>query len=296
MLDYLTAATVMAGIGGLLAAVLALANKKLYVWEDPRIDQVEAMLPGANCGACGSPGCRAFAERVVAGKAPPGKCTVSSLEGVLAIAALLGVDAGTEEKRVARLACAGGVHVARNHARYRGLDSCRAAALVAGGGKKCVWGCLGLGDCERVCEFDAIHMDAFRLPVVDESRCTACGDCVAICPKDLFSLHPISHRLWVACKNLLQGEAAEAVCEVACTGCGRCAADAPAGLIRIVDNLAVIDYSKNHLATRTPIERCPTGAIVWIDEKLGPVKGVEAKRITRKSPLPVEPADLPARC
>ena len=288
MIEYLIAGGVMGGMGVLLAAVLAIADKKLYVFEDPRIDQVEALLPKANCGGCGFPGCRAFAENVVAGRVAPGGCNVNNAEGTQAIAELLQIDAGHQEKRVARLACAGGDHVARHRARYDGLDTCRAAALISGGGKSCSWGCLGLGDCMRVCTFHAIQMDAHGLPVVSEPKCTACGDCVAVCPKDLFSLHPVSHRLWIACRNLLNGELAEADCEVACTACGRCAADAP-GLVRIANNLAVVDYSKNHLATPQPIQRCPTGAIVWLDEKRGPVKGLEAKKITRKSALPIVP-------
>jgi Na+-translocating ferredoxin:NAD+ oxidoreductase RNF subunit RnfB len=293
MNEYIIAGSVMAGMGVFLAAVLAFAYKKLYVFEDPRIDQVESMLPNANCGACGCPGCRAFAEKAVAGEIAPGKCTVSSPDNVVAIAAFLGVNAGSEEKRVARLACAGGVHVARDRARYAGLDSCRAAALVAGGGKGCTWGCLGLADCERVCDFNAIRMNAYGLPVVEESKCTACADCVEVCPKALFSIHVVSHRLWVACKNMLNGDAAEAECEVSCTACGRCAVDAAPGVVKILNNLAVVDYSKNHLANMNAIQRCPTGAIVWIDDKRGPLKGLEAKKITRKSPLPVEQADLP---
>jgi len=291
--EYLIAAALMGGLGALLAAVLAVADKKLYVYEDPRIEEVESLLPKANCGACGCAGCHAFAEKAVKGEISPGKCTVNTAEGVQAIAILLKVDAGTQEKRVARLACAGGAHVARHQARYAGLESCRAAALVSGGGKGCSWGCLGLGDCARACDFDAIEMDQHSLPVVSEIRCTACGDCVEVCPKDLFSLHLVSHRLWVACRNLLNGEIAEAECEVACTGCGRCAADAPAGLINIVDNLAAIDYTRNPEATQKPIQRCPTGAIVWIDKKTGPIRGLEAKKITRRSPLPVELAALP---
>src|SRR3954470_6910914 len=198
MTEYIIAGSVMAGMGGFLAAILAVAFKKLYDYEDPRIDHVEYMLPNANCGACGCPGCRAFAEKAVNGQISPGRCTVSPPEAVAAIAAFLGVDAGSEEKRVARLACAGGAHVARDRARYAGLDSCRAAALVAGGGKGCSWGCLGLADCERVCDFNAIQMDQHGLPVVTERLCTACGDCVEVCPKGLFSLHVVSHRLWVA--------------------------------------------------------------------------------------------------
>lgn len=293
--EFLIAAGLMGGLGVILAIVLAFADKKFYVWEDPRIDQVEQMLPLANCGACGCPGCRAFAEKAVHGEIEPGRCTVNTVAGIAKIAAFLQVDAGSHEKRVARLACAGGKNVAVQQSSYAGLESCRAAALVSGGGKGCSWGCLGLADCERVCEFKAIAMDVNGLPVVSESKCTACGDCVEICPKGLFSLHPVSHHLWVACRNLLNGELAEAGCEVACTACGRCAADAPAGLISIVNNLAVVDYAKNSKASTVPIQRCPTGAIVWIDGKKGPVKGLDAKKITRKTPRPVELADLPVR-
>jgi electron transport complex protein RnfB len=181
MTEFLIAAAIMGGMGVLLAALLAIADKKLFVFEDPRIDDVENLLPKANCGACGCAGCRAFAEKAVTGQIAPGKCTVNSPEGTAAIASFLGVNAGTEEKRVARLACAGGVHVAKNRANYEGLDTCRAAALVSGGGKSCSWGCLGLGDCDRVCDFKAIHMDSHGLPVVTENKCTACGDCVEVC-------------------------------------------------------------------------------------------------------------------
>jgi len=290
--EFLIAAALMGGIGVTLAVVLAIADRKPYVREDPRIDVVESMLPLANCGACGCPGCRAFAEKAVHGEIAPGRCTVNTPEGVRRIAQYLNVDAGAQEKRVARLACAGGTHVAHQKSRYAGLSSCRAAALVAGGGKECAWGCLGLGDCARVCSFDAIHMDPSGLPVVLENRCTACGDCVRICPKSLFSIHPVSHRLWVACRNQLAGEYAEAACEVACTACGRCAADAP-GLIVISNHLAVIDYSANSRATPAAIDRCPTGALVWFGAHTGPLKGPEAKKITRKSPLPVTLTDLP---
>lgn len=270
-------------LGGLtlgLATMLILANKKLYVYEDPRIDEVEEMLPHANCGACGFPGCRPFAEALVSGKVLPGKCTVSPEAQREAIANYLGVDTGVEEKRVARLACAGGINVARNRARYDGMKTCQAASLVSGGGKGCFWGCLGFGDCAQVCDFDAITMNAFGLPMVDEDACTACGDCVEVCPKDLFSIQPVSRRLWVACKNLEAGNDILDECQVACTACGKCAMDAP-DIITIQNNLPVINYSGNH-QTQTPIQRCPTGAIVWLDKELGAIKGRESKKIIRR--------------
>jgi RnfABCDGE-type electron transport complex B subunit len=278
----------MGALGFVLAAVLAFANRKLHVAEDPRIEEVESMLPATNCGACGSPGCRAFAEACVGGKANPAQCTVSSRDMVAFIANYLGVEVGNEEKKVARLACAGGSHVARMKAQYAGMKTCRAAVAAGGGGKACVWGCLGLADCEVSCNFDAITMDRHGLPVVDEDKCVACNDCVVACPLGLFSLQPISHKLWVACKSLAEGDEALADCEVACTGCARCAADAPDGLITIRNNLAVVDYSKNRLATPLPIQRCPTGAIVWL-EKNTVTKGAAAKRIIRQEALPIKP-------
>ena len=281
----LTAVGAIGGLTFLLASLLIFANRKLYVEEDLRIDVVEEMLPHANCGACGYPGCRPFAEALVGGVVAPGKCSVSNAEGREAIAEYLGIAVGDENRIVARLACAGGTNVARNRAQYTGANSCLAATQVAGGGKGCAWGCLGFGDCERVCDFDAIAMNSDGLPVVDTALCTGCGDCVDICPKDLFSLHPQAHRLWVACQNLEQGEAILASCEVGCTACERCALDAPAGLISMQDNLPMIDYDRPH-DTRVPIERCPTGAIVWIDDDAGPVRGGASKHIVRHSALP----------
>ncbi len=277
----------MALLGIALAGVIAYANRRLFVYEDPRIEEVEALLPKSNCGACGTAGCRNFAEKVVAGEILPAQCTVNAPAQNQVIASLLGVAAGSVEKRVARLACAGGRHVAYMRARYAGHATCRSAAVVSGGGKDCAWGCLGLADCEVACNFDAIHMDPHGLPVVDADKCTACNDCVEICPKDLFSLEPVSRQLWVACKNLADGDTAEKSCEVACTACGKCVVDSAPGVMRLENNLAVIDYGQNALAGKKAIERCPTGAIVSFENPNRPVKGTEAKKILRKDDLPL---------
>ena len=263
-LTVAAAAGILAGVGLVFGALIALANRRFKVWEDPRIDEVAALLPGANCGACGFPGCRGFAEACVQGQVKPAGCTVMSEDMRADVAAYLGVDAGQANRRVARLLCAGGTDVAPRKAAYRGLQSCAAAVAVGGGGKGCAWGCVGLADCAVACTFGAITMSANGLPVVDAEKCTACNDCVVACPLDLFTIMPVSHHLLVQCRSLLDGEDATRVCAVACNACGRCAADAP-GLISMRDGLAVIDYARIDLETRDATSRCPTNAIVWLE-------------------------------
>lgn len=263
MNEVLTAATIMFGVAGFFGVVLSVAHIYLRVEEDPRIEQVETMLPGTNCGACGQPGCRAFAETLIAGDAVPGKCSVSSPEQVTGVAEFLGVEAGFEEKRVARLHCAGGKTSSRQLAEYAGVESCRAAVLVNGGSKACPWGCLGLGDCERVCTFDAIEMNRERLPRVRVESCTACGDCVDVCPLDLFSLQKLSESVVVQCSAPVTGELARSLCRVACDACGRCAADASPGAIEMENGLPMLRDPSQLEESCT--FRCPTAAIQWVD-------------------------------
>jgi Na+-translocating ferredoxin:NAD+ oxidoreductase subunit B len=265
MAVILTSVAILGGVGLTFGALIALTNRKMWVWEDPRIDGVAELLPGANCGACGYAGCRAFAEATVTGAATPAQCTVMGEDMVGDVATFLGVDAGAAEKRVARLLCAGGSDVAPYKARYSGISSCAAAVAVGGGGKGCAWGCVGLGDCSVACTFDAIVMNADGLPAVDVGKCTACGDCVDACPLDLFTIMPLDHHLVVQCRNLLNGDAATDVCTVACNACARCVQDAPTGLIEIHRGLAVIDYTRISLQNEKAIARCPTGAITWLD-------------------------------
>jgi Na+-translocating ferredoxin:NAD+ oxidoreductase RNF subunit RnfB len=264
LIEILRSTAIVAGVGLVFGVLITVAHMKLKVWEDPRIDEIADMLPGSNCGACGQAGCRAFAEALIAGKVPPATCTVMGPEDVEDVAALLGVDAGESQKKVARLLCAGGTDVAVQQAQYRGLETCKAAAAVAGGGKGCAWGCLGLDDCKESCDFDAIVMNENKLPVVIPEKCTSCGDCVDACPLDLFTIMPIEQQLIVQCKNLLAGDDAEDMCKVACNACARCVADAAPGLIEMVNNLPVIDYEKNDLASPEAVGRCPTNAIVWL--------------------------------
>jgi len=264
MSNMLVSAAIMGGMGLFFGIALAVAFRFLRVEEDPRLEAVEGMLPGTNCGACGEPGCAGLAQKLVEGTAAPGKCTVSAPEGIDLIAEFLGVDAGGEEKRVARLHCAGGKGRALQIAAYQGHESCRAAHLVAGGGKECSWGCLGLDDCEVACTFDAIHMNSLALPVVDVDKCTACGDCVDACPRDLFDIMPVSNRVIVQCTAPLAADEARAICSVVCDACARCAQDAGPGMIRMENNLPVVEYAMGGPSNADCTLRCPTGAIQWV--------------------------------
>ncbi|TVS19080.1 MAG: Fe-S cluster protein [Gammaproteobacteria bacterium] len=284
-MTILGAAAILAGLAAALASLLLLADRRLRVTEDGRIVAVTEALPGINCGSCGYPSCRAFAEALVAGATSPASCSVSPPEMRERIATFLGVDIGEANRRVARLACAGGRNVAPFLARYQSEPTCAAATQVAGGGKACAWGCLGHGDCERACDFDAIWMDAHGLPVVDEALCTACGDCVRACPKDLFRLVSESDPLWVACSNPETGNELLEVCQVACTACGKCAKDAPAWL-QMEDGLPRRTEKAVGAPPRAAIDRCPTGAIVWIEEGRTHL-GMEARRPRRQEDLPV---------
>jgi len=267
MNSMLVAPAIMVGIGLFFGTILAIAQRFLKVDEDPRIEATNELLPGTNCGACGEPGCLPFAEKLVSGEVDPGKCTVSTDDNIEQIAEYLEVDAGRQEKLVARLRCSGGHLQASQIAEYLGFEGCRAAAVVSGGGKGCSWGCLGLADCERACTFDAIHMNANGLPQVDTEKCRACPDCVAACPKDLFELMPLSQNLYVQCNIPLAGEAATQLCDVACDACGKCVADAAPGLITMQDNLPVIDYSSGGEPRPDAVFRCATHSIVWIERE-----------------------------
>jgi len=264
-MESLTAIGFLLSLVSALAIVLAVANSKLKVFEDPRIDSVNDMLPGNNCGACGLPGCRAFAEKAVSGEIKPSDCPVGGSETAGTIAEYLGVDAGEAIKKIARLQCAGGTDVALQISEYEGHESCRSASAVGGGGKGCRYGCLGFGDCMDVCTFDAIAMGPTGLPTVDVDKCTSCGDCVTICPKSLYVIVPLEQHLLVQCKSELEGDEMLETCKVGCTACGRCAADAPQGLLKMKKNLPALNGELLHLQSPNVTLRCPTGAIVWLE-------------------------------
>ncbi|MCK5837987.1 MAG: RnfABCDGE type electron transport complex subunit B, partial [Desulfobacula sp.] len=184
----------MLGIGALCGIVLSLSSKIFYVYEDPRIAQVENNLAAANCGGCGYAGCSSAAEAVVNGQAPPSVCVISGKEGVEAVAKIMGVDAGSAESPLSYNMCEGGLR-ADDKYHYMGISSCKAMAVVFGGKRVCTVGCIGLGDCVRACQFGALKLGANGYPVVDDDKCVGCGACQQACPKDIIKVNTLSEQL-----------------------------------------------------------------------------------------------------
>lgn len=255
-------------LGLILGLVIAIAAIVFAVEIDPRIEQIEEILPGANCGACGYAGCADFSRAVVAGDVPPERCPSCPASTIDKVAAILGVAVGERVSKVAVIKCGGGNDVA-GHPQYNGVSDCRSANLVAGGPKLCEYGCLGLATCARACPFDAIEITADGLAVVHPDLCVGCGKCVSVCPRNLIELVPASVPIHVFCNSPAKGAAKRKVCKVSCIGCRKCVKTAEEGQMIMDGFLAKVNYESPPAASVA--ECCPTGC-------LRPAVGTENER------------------
>lgn len=253
----------------LAAVILFFVAQKFKVFEDPRIDEVQAILPGANCGACGFAGCRNFAEALVKADTFENlNCPVGGAAIMEEAAKMLGKEASTVEPLVAVLLCNGTPEYRPHTTRYDGVPDCRIAHSLYGGETDCSYGCLGYGDCVKACTFDAMFMnDETGLPEIIDDNCVACGACVKACPRNIIELRKKAkkdRKIYVACSNCDKGGPARKACKVACIGCGKCFNVCKFDAITIENNLAYIDASKCTFC-RKCVEECPTNSIIELN-------------------------------
>ncbi|MFP4525137.1 MAG: Fe-S cluster domain-containing protein [Bacteroidales bacterium] len=258
----------LSSLGAIAAIILYAAARKFKVYEDPRIDQVEEVLPGANCGGCGYPGCRGFAEALVkADDISAFNCPVGGNETMQTVAKILGKEIEEQEPRVAVVRCNGTPENAPKTTKYEGAETCAIQNMIYGGETGCHYGCMGFGDCVEACQFDAIFMNKETgLPYVIDENCTACNACVEACPRDIIELRKKNkkdRKIYVSCVNQDKGALARKVCQVACIGCGKCVKVCPFDAITMENNLAFIDSDKCKLCRKCAPE-CPTNAILEI--------------------------------
>ncbi len=279
---FLIALMVMGGLGIFFSIFLAIANKKLAVKIDPKVEKIYEELPQTNCGACGYAGCFQLAESIATGSAPINACPVGGQEMVDKIAQLMGVESVDAKRLIAVVLCRGGHRETVKNAVYRGDRTC-ASANLTGGEKACAYSCLGYGDCVDACRFEAMEMNDNGLPVVFYDKCVGCGACARACPRDIIEMHPEDRKLFVFCKNRDKGAQAKKVCKVACIGCGLCVKDCEVpGGITIKDNLAVINYELCPQDDK-PTKRCPTKCILFGEPEKMTSQAFYAERLDRAS-------------
>ena len=252
-MDIIIAIGILGGLGLIFGLVLAAASKVFHVETDPRLDQLNECLPGANCGGCGYAGCGGYAEAVLSGEAEIGKCASGGNECAQAMAAIMGVKAEAVTRKVAMVRCSGEkaydkdgnlVSGARVKAKYEGFKDCLSASKVGGSGPlSCKFGCLGFGTCVKACKYDAMKI-VNGIAHVNEDRCVGCMACAAVCPRKLIVPVEPDRNVVIACASLAKGAVTTRGCTVGCVGCGLCRKICPQEAITIENNLAIIDYSK----------------------------------------------------
>jgi len=246
----------------LFGLILGFSAKKFAVEQDPKVDKIINVLPGANCGGCGFPGCAVFAEHVVKGeniRCPPGGASAAE-----EIAKQMGVDAAIVSRKVAFIKCNGSNDNTKRNYVYDGPKSCVSASqLATGGNKSCAYSCIGLASCKNACPFNAIKM-VDSIAVVINEKCSACGKCVTVCPKKLIEIVPEKSVVRVLCNSKDKVKTVKENCRAGCFGCTLCQKICKEGAITVEDNIAHIDYEKCTLCMEC-VNKCPSKAIKVIN-------------------------------
>ena len=265
MNTILISALVALAVAFLLGLLLGIFKQVFYVEVDPKVEEIRSCLPGANCGACGFPGCDGFANAVASGKAPTNGCTVGANEVATKVAKLMGVEASTSVKQVAHLLCQGCHSVCKPKGHYVGVKSCTAAKLGVNGIKECDWSCIGFGDCAVACPFNAITVTDDGLVNIDKTRCTGCGICVNTCPQKVLKLFPENTKGALAlcsCTNPKK-QVIMKNCKRGCIKCGKCERSCEPGALKLVNGIPQIDYSLCDSCGKC-VDGCPTKVLTLL--------------------------------
>ncbi len=250
----------LGGLGVLFGVLLSIASKAFFVPVDPTVEELHNALPGANCGACGFPGCGGLATALAAGNAPVNACPIGGQAVADKVASILGLNSAAVEHNVAVVLCQGDCDKAKDKYVYEGIQDCRISTTLSDGPKSCSFGCIGCGTCYNVCAFDAIRM-INGVAVIDREKCTACNKCVEVCPKEIIELVPYDNHAIVKCMSEDPGKVVRSNCSIGCIGCQICVKNCPEDAFTFENNLAKIVYDK---CTNCMIcvEKCPTKCII----------------------------------
>ena len=253
---------VLGGLGLIFAILLSYASKVFHVAVDRKVAEVRTALPGANCGACGFPGCDGLAEAIAKGNAPINACPIGGAPLAEKLSVIMGAELVTSDKEVAVVKCQGDKNKAKDKYEYVGQFDCRAINNIQNGNKACSYGCLGGASCQKACQFGAIDM-VNGIAVIDKEKCTACRACIDTCPKELIELVPYKMLAFVKCKSHDKGAAVRKSCSIGCIGCKICEKQYPEGFV-VEDNLARAIYDPNNVdmeKLNLAISKCPTKCI-----------------------------------
>jgi electron transport complex protein RnfB len=279
MTQVLIPILLLGGLTLIFGAFLVFSAEKFKVKNDERVEKIHEILPGIDCGACGAPGCAAFAQGVVEGTYAVNGCKAGGSEAADKISEIMGVkNEGVGEEKVSVLCCLGDRETAARIAEYDGISTCEALDLM-GGDKGCQYGCLGLGDCAKACPFFAIEMGEKGLPYIIEENCTACGICVETCPRGLFELIPKNQDIYIACRSYDDAKTVKQACSRGCIGCTLCTRVTEDEIIKMEGKLAKIQWNKieENKLLEPALEKCPSKTFVRRSELRKKTKSLEVK-------------------